>query len=74
MTKRLYLAPTEFWRLPAETDLPTLRTELLTALESGATLTLEVDVEGILAELTIVGSRLSTFVLVDTPLPTGQLL
>lgn len=74
MTKRLYLAPTQFWRLPAETDLPTLRTELLTAIESGAALTLEVDVEGVLAELTVVGSRISTFLLVNTPLPTGDLV
>jgi hypothetical protein len=70
MPKRLYITPTQYWHLPDATELPTLREELDAAMESGGTLVLEVEHEGYLAELTIVGSRLGAYSLIDIPLPT----
>jgi hypothetical protein len=70
MPKRLYTTPSQYWHLPDATDLPTLRGELDAAMETGSTLVLEVEHEGYLAELTIVGSRLGAYSLIDIPLPT----
>jgi hypothetical protein len=72
MPKRFYVTPTQYWRLPDATDLPTLRSELEAAIVTGATLVLEVEFEGILSELTLLGSRLGSYALVDIPLPTEE--
>ncbi len=70
MPKRLYVTPTQYWHLPDATEISTLRAELDAAMESGSTLVLEVEHEGFLSELTIVGSRLGSYSLIDIPLPT----
>lgn len=72
MPKRFYVSPSQFWRLPDATDLPTLRREVEEAMASGASLVLDVEFEGILAELTIRGSGIAQFALVDIPLPGAE--
>jgi hypothetical protein len=74
MPKRFYVTPTQYWRLPEATDLATLREEVEQAALSGATLVLDVEFEGILAELTLIGSRLGAFALVDIPLPGAEIV
>lgn len=70
MPKRLYVTPSQYWQLPDATDLGTLRTELDAVMERGGMLVLEVEHEGFLAELTLVGQRLGSYSLIDVPLPT----
>lgn len=70
MPKRLYVTPSQYWHLPDATDLATLRAELDAAMENGSILVLEVEHEGFLAEMTLVGSRIASYSLIDIPLPT----
>lgn len=69
MPKRLYVTPSQYWHLPDATDLATLRQELEEAVVSGRTLTLLVNLEGVPAELVLLGSRLGTFAVVETGTP-----
>jgi len=69
MPKRLYVTPSQYWHLPDATDLPTLRQEIEEAVISGRTLTLLVNLEGVPAELVLLGSRLGQFSLVETGTP-----
>lgn len=74
MPKRLYTTPSAYWRLPDGTDIETLRTEIDAAMASGATLVLEAEFEGILGELTLKGSAIGAYALVDLPQPGAELL
>lgn len=69
MPKRLYVTPSQYWHLPDATDLATLREELEEAVVSGRTLTLLVNLEGVPAELVLLGSRMGQFSLVETGTP-----
>jgi len=69
MPKRLYVTPSQYWHLPDATDLPTLRQELEDAVVSGRALTLLVNLEGVPAELVLLGSRLGQFSIVETGTP-----
>lgn len=72
MPKRLYTTPGGYWRLPDGTDLGTLREEIDSAMVSGANLVLEVEFEGVLAELTLKGSSIGSYALIDIPLPSAE--
>jgi hypothetical protein len=74
MPKRLYTTPSAYWRLPDGTDLALLRDEIDAAMVSGASLVLEVEFEGTLAELTLKGSAIGAYALVDIPLPNAETL
>ncbi len=69
MPKRLYVSPTQYWHLPDATNLRMLKEELEEAVVTGRNLTLVISLEGVPAELNLLGGRLGQFALVETGTP-----